>query len=87
MPSCIGVSPEGVVRYWSSVGTEGAYSDVSCELAGQECDRLTEAKDGLLLATTTCTLVKITTSNGKKHIVIYTYNKNISDCCLYMKNI
>ncbi|CAH0728191.1 unnamed protein product, partial [Brenthis ino] len=70
MPSCIGVSPEGVVRYWSSVGTEGAYSDVSCELAGQECDRLTETKEGLLLATTTCTLVKITTSNEGRPTVV-----------------
>ncbi|CAH2094217.1 unnamed protein product [Euphydryas editha] len=73
MPSCIGVSPEGVVRYWSSVGTEGAYTDVSCELAGQECDRLTEAKDGLLLATTTCTLVKISTSKeGRPGVVCQT---------------
>ncbi|XP_047537191.1 nuclear pore complex protein Nup133 [Vanessa atalanta] len=73
MPSCIGVSPEGVVRYWASVGTEGAYSDVSCELAGQECDRLTEAKDGLLLATTTCTLVKITTcKEGRPGVVCQT---------------
>lgn len=65
MPSCIGVSPEGVVRYWPCVGTEGAYTDVSCELAGQECERLTPARDGLLLATTTCTLVRITTSKGE----------------------
>ncbi|XP_045777075.1 nuclear pore complex protein Nup133 [Maniola jurtina] len=70
MPSCIGVSPEGVVRYWPCVGTEGAYTDVSCELAGQECDRLTEAKDGLLLATTTCTLVRITTSKEGRPTVV-----------------
>ncbi|XP_069360877.1 nuclear pore complex protein Nup133 [Maniola hyperantus] len=70
MPSCIGVSPEGVVRYWACVGTEGAYTDVSCELAGQECDRLTEAKDGLLLATTTCTLVRITTSKEGRPTVV-----------------
>ncbi|CAK1553349.1 unnamed protein product [Leptosia nina] len=69
MPSCVGVSPEGVVRYWASVGQEGAYSEVSCELAGQECDRLVtrvycpEVTVGsLLLATTTCTLIRITTS-------------------------
>ncbi|XP_047505171.1 nuclear pore complex protein Nup133 [Pieris napi] len=69
VPSCVGVSPEGIVRYWSSVGQEGAYSEVSCELAGQECDRLVSRVDdtgttlgSLLLATTTCTLVKISTN-------------------------
>ncbi|XP_041969027.1 nuclear pore complex protein Nup133 isoform X3 [Aricia agestis] len=63
MPSCVGVSPEGVVRYWASVGVEGTYSDSVCELAGQECERLVLARPSmLLLATTTCTLVRITTS-------------------------
>ncbi|CAG4984246.1 unnamed protein product [Colias eurytheme] len=69
MPSCVGVSPEGVVRYWASVGQEGAYSEITCELAGQECDRLVARTDesgatvgSLLLATTTCTLVRIHTS-------------------------
>ncbi|KAJ0173865.1 hypothetical protein K1T71_011014 [Dendrolimus kikuchii] len=58
MPSCIGVSPEGVIRYWPSVGQEGVYVDVTCELAGQECDRLGEyTRSGLVLATTTCTVV------------------------------
>ncbi|KOB66033.1 Uncharacterized protein OBRU01_21827, partial [Operophtera brumata] len=49
MPSCIGVSPEGIVRYWASVGQEGAYVDVSCELAGQECERIANGR-----ATVTC---------------------------------
>ncbi|XP_050673157.1 nuclear pore complex protein Nup133-like [Leptidea sinapis] len=69
MPACVGVSPEGVVRYWASVGQEGAYSEVPCELAGQECDRLVSRTDdegvavgSLLLATTTCTLVRLQTS-------------------------
>ncbi|CAH0593984.1 unnamed protein product [Chrysodeixis includens] len=58
MPSCIGVSPEGTVRYWPSVGQEGVYVDVSCELAGQECEKLGEyTQEGLVLATTTCTVV------------------------------
>ncbi|OWR45653.1 putative Nuclear pore complex protein Nup133 [Danaus plexippus plexippus] len=70
LPSCIGVSPEGVVRYWSSVGAEGASCDVSCELAGQECDRLIQARDGLLLATTTCTLVRITTTKEARPSVV-----------------
>ncbi|KAJ8713778.1 hypothetical protein PYW08_007398 [Mythimna loreyi] len=58
MPSCIGVSPEGTVRYWPSVGQEGVYIDVSCELAGQECEKLGDyTPEGLVLATTTCTVV------------------------------
>ncbi|CAB3236401.1 unnamed protein product [Arctia plantaginis] len=61
MPSCIGVSPEGTVRYWSSVGQEGVYVDISCELAGQECERLSDyTPEGLVLATTTCTVVLLT---------------------------
>lgn len=67
MPSCIGVSPEGVVRYWPSVGQETVYVDVTCELAGQECERLGEyTRIGLLLATTTCTVVVLNpTTVGK----------------------
>lgn len=57
MPSCVGVSPEGVVRYWWSVGHPSAMLDVSCELGGQECERLLHARDYLLLATTTCSVV------------------------------
>ncbi|CAG4930345.1 unnamed protein product [Parnassius apollo] len=61
LPSCIGVSPEGVVRYWPCVGQEGVYVDVSAELAGQECERLGEpTRSGLVLATTTCTVVLLT---------------------------
>ncbi|XP_063387643.1 nuclear pore complex protein Nup133 [Cydia fagiglandana] len=60
MPSCIGVSPEGVVRYWPSVGQE-LYVDTSCELAGQECSRLVASgsASGLLLATTSCSLLQL----------------------------
>ncbi|KAI8425459.1 hypothetical protein MSG28_007204 [Choristoneura fumiferana] len=58
MPSCIGVSPEGVVRYWPSVGQE-LYADTSCELAGQECAKLCAATAGLLLATTSCSLLML----------------------------
>lgn len=58
MPSCIGVSPEGIIRYWPSIGQEGVYVDVSAELAGQECERLGEySNTELVLATTTCTVV------------------------------
>lgn len=46
------------MRYWPSVGQEGVYVDVSCELAGQECEKLGEyTQEGLVLATTTCTVV------------------------------
>ncbi|XP_073962010.1 nuclear pore complex protein Nup133-like [Choristoneura fumiferana] len=58
LPSCIGVSPEGVVRYWPSVGQE-LYADTSCELAGQECAKLCAATAGLLLATTSCSLLML----------------------------
>ncbi|CAH2046121.1 unnamed protein product, partial [Iphiclides podalirius] len=61
LPSCIGVSPEGVVRYWPCIGQEGVYVDISAELAGQECEQLGEpTKSGLVLATTTCTVVLLT---------------------------
>ncbi|XP_062532188.1 nuclear pore complex protein Nup133 isoform X1 [Bombyx mori] len=61
MPSCIGVSPEGVIRYWPSVGQEEVYVDVTCELAGQECEKLGDyTSSGLILATTTCTVVLLT---------------------------
>ncbi|XP_061721892.1 uncharacterized protein LOC133528521 [Cydia pomonella] len=60
MPSCIGVSPEGVARYWPSVGQE-LYADTSCELAGQECSRLLASGSAaaLLLATTSCSLLQL----------------------------
>ncbi|VEN43095.1 unnamed protein product [Callosobruchus maculatus] len=35
-PSCIAVSPEGVVRYWSAVAHETSYVEQSVELQGQE---------------------------------------------------
>lgn len=70
MPSCVGVSPEGIVRYWASVGQEAVFMEQSCELQGQECHRLTTlgldpatpGVETLVLATTTCTVVLITTS-------------------------
>ncbi|VEN43093.1 unnamed protein product [Callosobruchus maculatus] len=60
-PSCIAVSPEGVVRYWSAVAHETSYVEQSVELQGQECDSLTEAgpEIGCVLATTTCTVAII----------------------------
>ncbi|XP_068619405.1 nuclear pore complex protein Nup133 [Battus philenor] len=75
LPSCIGVSPEGVVRYWPCVGQEGVYVDVSAELAGQECEQLGEpTKSGLVLATTTCTVVLLTptVSDGRPTVTCRT---------------
>lgn len=71
LPSCIGVSPEGVIRYWPSVGQEGVYVDVSAELAGQECEQLGEpTKSGLVLATTTCTVVLLTPTMLGEYIIL-----------------
>ncbi|XP_049877554.1 nuclear pore complex protein Nup133 [Pectinophora gossypiella] len=75
MPSCIGVSPEGIVRYWPSVGQEGVYVDVSAELAGQECERLGDyTRAGIVLATTTCTVVLLdpTVVDGRATVTCHT---------------
>ncbi|KAI5632613.1 hypothetical protein NE865_14663 [Phthorimaea operculella] len=75
MPSCIGVSPEGTIRYWPSICQEGVYVDVSAELAGQECERLGEfTRAGLVLATTTCTVVLLepTVIDGRATITCHT---------------
>ena len=36
--SCIAVSPEGVIRYWSNIAYESSYVEISAELKGEECD-------------------------------------------------
>ena len=35
--ACVAVSPEGVVRYWSSIAHEAAFVEISAELKGEEC--------------------------------------------------
>ena len=40
--SVMAASPEGIIRYWPSVASEGAYVEVSTELDGQECFSLTQ---------------------------------------------
>lgn len=59
-PSCIAVSPEGLIRYWPSISHEDVSIEQTVDLQGQECDSLTEV-DGLgcILATTTCSIVLI----------------------------
>ncbi|KAK5648850.1 hypothetical protein RI129_003742 [Pyrocoelia pectoralis] len=65
VPSCIAVSPEGVVRYWPSVIHDGVSVEQVVDLQGQECDSLTEVGDlGCILATTTCSVVWVQPSSG-----------------------
>lgn len=40
VPSCIAVSPEGLVRYWPSIAHEGTSVEETADLQGQECDSL-----------------------------------------------
>ncbi|EZA47610.1 hypothetical protein DMN91_012410 [Ooceraea biroi] len=71
VPSCMAVSPEGVVRFWASVAHEGSSVETSAELAGQEVDCLIHVPGhGCILATTTCTvaLLQPQFSNGKNNI-------------------
>ncbi|XP_054273353.1 nuclear pore complex protein Nup133 [Macrosteles quadrilineatus] len=61
MPCCLAVSPEGIVRYWSSVAHESSWTETNAELQGQECDSLHPLLPlGALLVTTTATLVLVT---------------------------
>lgn len=60
MPSCIAVSPEGMIRYWPSITHESSYVETNADLQGQECDCLKLILPlGVLLATTTATLVLV----------------------------
>ena len=60
-PFCLAVSPEGVVRYWPSIAQEGTSTEISADLAGQECFNLIDINPvGSLLSTTTASLVLIT---------------------------
>ncbi|KAG5890186.1 hypothetical protein JTB14_010650 [Gonioctena quinquepunctata] len=59
-PSCIAVSPEGVLRYWPAVAHEGVTVEQTVDLQGQECDSLTNVEGlGCILATTTCSVVLV----------------------------
>ena len=59
-PYCLAVSPEGVVRYWPSIAQEGTSTEISAELGGQECFRVTDIQPvGVLVSTTTASLVII----------------------------
>ncbi|KAL4238721.1 hypothetical protein ACF0H5_003428 [Mactra antiquata] len=67
--SCIAVSPEGVVRYWSNVAYEASSMEISAELKGEECDSVVNLDPyGCLLATTTSSLVMISISQGMNSV-------------------
>ncbi|XP_053999157.1 nuclear pore complex protein Nup133 [Hylaeus anthracinus] len=71
VPSCMAVSPEGIVRFWANVAHEESYVETSAELAGQEVNCLTYIPGhGCILATTTCTIALLQPqfANGKNSI-------------------
>lgn len=72
MPSCIAVSPEGIIRYWPNIGHEGSSVEVNADLQGQECDSLTDISPiGCILATTTATVVLVQPQmNSGRHSVV-----------------
>ncbi|KAF4526274.1 hypothetical protein B566_EDAN010984 [Ephemera danica] len=75
VPSCIAVSPEGAVRYWSSIAHEGSWIEENADLQGQECDSLSDMTPvGCILATTTATICLVTpkTSGGRHSILCHT---------------
>ncbi|CAH0552008.1 unnamed protein product [Brassicogethes aeneus] len=69
IPSCLAVSPEGMVRYWPAIAHEGVTVEQCVDLQGQECDSLTDVEGlGCILATTTCTIVLVQPiSAGGRH--------------------
>nr|XP_033334871.1 nuclear pore complex protein Nup133 [Megalopta genalis]XP_033334872.1 nuclear pore complex protein Nup133 [Megalopta genalis]XP_033334873.1 nuclear pore complex protein Nup133 [Megalopta genalis] len=71
LPSCMAVSPEGIVRFWTSIAHEGSSIETSAELTGQEVNCLTYVPGhGCILVTTTCTvaLLQPQFTNGKNSI-------------------
>ncbi|XP_075222739.1 nuclear pore complex protein Nup133 isoform X2 [Lycorma delicatula] len=72
MPSCIAVSPGGVIHYWPSIAHESSCIEANTDLQGQECDCLKLILPlGVLLATTTATLVLVTPQiSSARHTLI-----------------
>lgn len=67
--SCIAVSPEGVVRYWPNIAYEASSMEISAELKGEECDSIVNlCPYGVLLATTTSSLVMISFTPGQNAV-------------------
>ncbi|XP_030748548.1 nuclear pore complex protein Nup133 [Sitophilus oryzae] len=64
-PSCVAVSPEGMVRYWSDVTQDHCSVDKHVDLNGQECDSLIYiGVMGCVFVTTTCTVVLVQHKQG-----------------------
>ncbi|KAK6635816.1 hypothetical protein RUM44_001070 [Polyplax serrata] len=60
VPSCMAVSPEGIIRYWPSITHEGSSAEINTDLQGQECDSFTDINPlGCVLATTTATIIMV----------------------------
>ncbi|XP_071080381.1 nuclear pore complex protein Nup133-like [Haliotis cracherodii] len=68
--ACVAVSPEGVVRYWPNIAYESSTGEVSAELKGEECACVINFQPfGCLLATTTSSLILLTTTPGQNTIM------------------
>lgn len=70
--ACVAVSPEGVVRYWSSIAHEAAFVEISAELKGEECACVVNLQPyGCILATTTSSFVLLTPVAGQNSITCH----------------
>ncbi|OQR79646.1 nuclear pore complex protein-like [Tropilaelaps mercedesae] len=59
-PSCVVVSPMGVVRYWPNISHEAVFTEASVDMGGEECFQLVYLGDDLfVVATTTGSLIKV----------------------------
>ncbi|XP_018494121.1 nuclear pore complex protein Nup133 [Galendromus occidentalis] len=59
-PSCMVVSPVGVIRYWPNISHESAYTETSVDMGGEECFQLCHLGDDFfVVATTTGSLIKV----------------------------
>lgn len=67
--ACVAASPEGVVRYWSTVSHEGSFVEISVDLKGEEAAILMGLQSfQCVLATTTSTLTLLLPSPGQNQI-------------------
>ena len=59
-PSCMVVSPTGVIRYWSNISHESVFTESTVDMAGEECFQLCYLGENLfVVATTTGSLIKV----------------------------
>ncbi|XP_074646097.1 nuclear pore complex protein Nup133-like isoform X2 [Tubulanus polymorphus] len=72
---CIAVSPEGIIRYWPSIGHEGSFVEISADLKGEECASLINMQPyGCVVATTTSTLIQLDPVIGQSSITCRVLN-------------